>query len=269
VYPGGPIIEKLAKKGDSKYHEFTRPMKGTENLDFSYSGIKTALYYFLKDMDGNDIKKNRYNIAASFQEAVFESLIWKLSKAIDETNVKNVLVGGGVVANSELRKKIKNLVGKKGGAVLFPSMKSLYGDNAGMIGVVFAAKTTFINPASFTLWESVMILCIVVIGGIIVVLVLLGTFGMGLLIRPLTGRMVALECEIRAKTAVLESELDERKRAEERIEHLNLVLRAIRGLRLVEMERNGKGAWCCGSGAWSSTAYSPRIMSIATLHSSG
>ncbi len=136
-YPGGPVIERLASSVKNKdSHGLPRPMKKSDNLDFSFSGLKTALYYLLQKMEKKEINKQVKHLASSFQEAVFESLLIKTEKAIKKTGVKRLLVGGGVVANKHLRNYMRALVKKYDGEVLFPPYQYLSGDNAAMIGIV-------------------------------------------------------------------------------------------------------------------------------------
>ncbi len=142
-YPAGPVIERLAKEAANKdFYRFPRPMVNAKNLDFSFSGLKTAFYYFLKKMTADEKIKNIKKLASSFQEAVFDSLILKTEKAIKETGIKNLVVGGGVSANLYFRQRLRRLVKKYHGSILFPSFKYLTGDNAAMIGVAayFKAK---------------------------------------------------------------------------------------------------------------------------------
>jgi N6-L-threonylcarbamoyladenine synthase len=136
-YPAGPVIERLAYEVENKdFYQFPRPMIKEENLDFSFSGLKTAFYYYLKKISEKEKNLHLKELASSFQEAVFDTLIIKTEKAIKKTGIKNLLVVGGVSANLYLRKKIRQLVKKNNGLVLFPSFKYLCGDNAAMIGVV-------------------------------------------------------------------------------------------------------------------------------------
>lgn len=140
-YPGGPVIERLAKEVKNKdVYKLPRPMKKSNDLNFSYSGLKTALYYLLKKMSTSEKNKNVKLLASSFQEAVFETLLYKTEKAMQKTGVSNLLVGGGVVANKHLRNYIRGLAKKNKGEVLFPPFEYLSGDNAAMIGIVASFK---------------------------------------------------------------------------------------------------------------------------------
>lgn len=146
-YPGGPVIERLAKDVKNiDNHNFPRPMLKSKDLNFSFSGLKTSFYYFLKN-NPNQTSKIKL-LASSFQEAVFDTLIKKTEKAIKLTAINRLVVVGGVVANLRLRKLIRDLVKKYQGEVLFPTYKYLTGDNAAMIGVVAgykAQKKLFVN----------------------------------------------------------------------------------------------------------------------------
>lgn len=135
-YPGGPVLERLARDGDQSYHKFPRPMKGSKDLNFSYAGLKTSFFYHFKKLKQKE-RLNRINdLAASFQEAAFDSLCIKLERAMRQTGIKRILLAGGVAANLHLRKKARKLVKAMDGEVRFPAYKNLCGDNAAMIGIV-------------------------------------------------------------------------------------------------------------------------------------
>jgi N6-L-threonylcarbamoyladenine synthase len=142
-YPGGPVIERLARQVDYKdFYNFPRPMIKSNDLNFSFSGLKTSFYYFLKKKTDEEINKNIKQLASSFQEAVFDSIQIKLEKAVRQTGVKLIVVGGGVISNQHLRNRLRLLAKKIGGEVIFPPQKYLCTDNAAMIGVAasFRAK---------------------------------------------------------------------------------------------------------------------------------
>jgi len=140
-YPGGPVIERLAKEvGNRDFYHFPRPMIESDNLNFSFSGLKTSFFYFLKKMNEEEKNKKIRYLSSSFQQAVFETLIIKTEKAIKKTGIKNLALVGGVSANFYLRKLFCQLAKKYQGQVLFPSFKYLTGDNAAMIGVVASYK---------------------------------------------------------------------------------------------------------------------------------
>jgi len=139
-YPGGPIISKLASKGNAQSINFPRPMINSGDYNFSFSGIKTAVLYYIKKVtDGNKKKMNSKlinNSCASFQQACIEVLVKKTVKAAKEFKVKIILLGGGVSANEEMRKQllveVENKLSKV--KVLMPDIK-LTGDNAVMIAL--------------------------------------------------------------------------------------------------------------------------------------
>lgn len=143
-YPGGPVIERLAYEvGNVDNHSFPRPMLKSKDLNFSFSGLKTSFYYFLKEKtsavkkEQNQVKTTEVKfLASSFQEAVFDTLIKKTEKAIKLTTINQLIVVGGVVANKRLRNLMRALIKKYRGEILFPTYKYLTGDNAAMIGIV-------------------------------------------------------------------------------------------------------------------------------------
>lgn len=148
-YPGGPVIERLAKEiNNEDFHHFPRPMLKSNDLNFSFSGLKTSFYYFLKKRETSEVKFEQNKVrtsevkllASSFQEAVFDTLIKKTEKAIKQTGINRLIIGGGVIANMRLRKLMRDLVKEYKGEVLFPSYKYLTGDNAAMIGIVAGFK---------------------------------------------------------------------------------------------------------------------------------
>ena len=144
-YPGGPVIERLAKEVKNKdFHNFPRPMLKSKDLNFSFSGLKTSFYYFLKKGKTSEVKLEQNKVktsevkflASSFQEAVFNTLIKKTEMAIKQTGINRLIIGGGVIANMRLRRLFRDLIKKYKSKVLFPSYKYLTGDNAAMIGVI-------------------------------------------------------------------------------------------------------------------------------------
>ena len=135
-YPGGAVIERLAQSVHNcdDYH-FPRPMIHSGNLQFSFAGLKTSFYYYLKTITEAEKNAKVAQLASAFQEAVFDTLVIKTEKAIQQTGVANIVIGGGVSANQYLRKRMRKLVGQYHGTVQFPSFKVLTGDNAAMIGI--------------------------------------------------------------------------------------------------------------------------------------
>ncbi len=148
-YPGGPVIERLASEVENRdIYRFPRPMIGSKNLEFSFSGLKTSFFYFLNKMKREDKVKNIKFLASSYQEAVFDTLLAKTQLAMKQTGINRLIVGGGVSANLYLRNKLRKLVKKNKGVVYFPPFKYLTGDNAAMIGVAAffkAQKEIFVS----------------------------------------------------------------------------------------------------------------------------
>lgn len=130
-YPGGPLIERLAKQGNAKKIKFQ--CSGTKRpLDFSFSGIKTAVLYYVRDSNIQHPTSNIRDIAASFQETVIDTLIKKSLLACKIKNTDQLVIGGGVVANNRLREKFSETAKKTRIKVYFP-LKELCLDNASMV----------------------------------------------------------------------------------------------------------------------------------------
>jgi metallohydrolase, glycoprotease/Kae1 family len=147
-YPGGPVIDKLAKIGDENRFKFAKPH--IPGLDFSFSGIKTSLLYFLRDqlkLNENFILDNKADIAASFQKCLIDILMDKLLKAVKETGIKTVALGGGVSANSGLRNRVALEGEKRGWRCFIPEFKFTT-DNAAMIAItgLFKFRNGLISP---------------------------------------------------------------------------------------------------------------------------
>lgn len=135
-YPGGPIVERLAENGDKNYLKLPRPLSFQKNFDYSFSGLKTSFYYQIKDWPKEKIGENLANLSASFQDAVFDSLLLKFKKAIEFYNPKTLMASGGVVSNLELRKRLRKLAKEFNTPLLIPVKKQFNTDNAAMIGLV-------------------------------------------------------------------------------------------------------------------------------------
>ena len=134
-YPGGPIVDKLAKEDDSSRFKFAKPH--IPDLNYSFSGIKTSLLYFLRDQvkeNPNFIQENMADICASFQKTLIDILMDKLLKAVKQTGIKQVAIAGGVSANSGLRDRIKSEGEKRGWTTFIPEFKFTT-DNAAMIAI--------------------------------------------------------------------------------------------------------------------------------------
>lgn len=135
-YPGGPLIDKYAKEGNPKAFQFTKPK--VPGLDFSFSGLKTQILYFVqKNVAENPdfIKDNMADICASIQYTIINILMDKLKVAVKETGIKQVAIGGGVSANSGIRTTLKEAEKKYGWKTFIPKFEYTT-DNAAMIGIV-------------------------------------------------------------------------------------------------------------------------------------
>ena len=134
-YPGGPVIDRLAKNGNPDRFRFAKPH--VPGLDYSFSGIKTSLLYFIRDEIAKDpdfVAKNREDICASFQKTLIDILMDKLVKAAAMTGIKEITIGGGVSANSALRAAVVAQGKKRGWTTHLPEFKFTT-DNAAMIAV--------------------------------------------------------------------------------------------------------------------------------------
>lgn len=134
-YPGGPIIDRLAKEGDPERFKFAKPHLG--GLNYSFSGVKTSLLYFLRDQVHSDpdfIEKYKADICASFQKTLIDILFDKLIKAAEQSGINEITMGGGVSANSALRERMQKEGEKRGWKVYIPEFKFTT-DNAAMIAI--------------------------------------------------------------------------------------------------------------------------------------
>ena len=135
-YPGGPLVDKNAQLGNPKAFAFTKPK--VPGLDFSFSGLKTAILYFIqknKAENPNFIDENINDICASIQYTIIEILMDKLKMAVKETGIKQIAIGGGVSANSGIRNTLKEAEAKYGWKTFVPKFEYTT-DNAAMIGIV-------------------------------------------------------------------------------------------------------------------------------------
>ncbi|MDI3319295.1 tRNA (adenosine(37)-N6)-threonylcarbamoyltransferase complex transferase subunit TsaD [Pinibacter soli] len=142
-YPGGPLIDKYAKNGDPKRFAFPEPQ--IPGLNFSFSGLKTAILYFLQNETAKNpafIEENMADICASIQHRIVTILLNKLKKASDQTGIKNVCIAGGVSANSGLRDGLTELGKRKHWNTFIPPFQYCT-DNAGMIAITAYHK--FLN----------------------------------------------------------------------------------------------------------------------------
>ncbi len=134
-YPGGPLIDKYAQLGNPKAYKFSETVM--PGLDFSFSGIKTAFLYFLRDekvKNPNFVDEHVNDICASLQHHLVKMLLTRVRQASEQTGIKNIAIAGGVSANSGLRKELKALGDKQGWNIFIPSFEYCT-DNAAMIAV--------------------------------------------------------------------------------------------------------------------------------------
>lgn len=143
-YPGGPHLETLARAGNAEAIPFPRPMLHHKNFDFSFSGLKTAVLYYMRDHK----KAKKEDVAASFQKAAIDVLISKVSKAVREYGVRTILLSGGVAANTALRNELAT-TSKKLRVHFLPTPMQYNTDNAAMIGV--AAYITVLQKKRYAL----------------------------------------------------------------------------------------------------------------------
>ncbi|HEX8743868.1 MAG TPA: tRNA (adenosine(37)-N6)-threonylcarbamoyltransferase complex transferase subunit TsaD [Thermoleophilaceae bacterium] len=133
-YPGGPAVDALAREGDPEAFEFPVSLPG-DGLDLSFSGLKTALLYRVRDLGEQAAAERRADLAASYQRAVVGALVARLRQAVEREGVDRVAIGGGVAANSELRARTRDLADELGVELWVPPME-LCTDNAAMIAAV-------------------------------------------------------------------------------------------------------------------------------------
>lgn len=135
-YPGGPLVDKYAQTGNPKAYPFTKPQ--VPGLNFSFSGLKTQILYFVQKQvvaDADFIKNNIEDVCASIQHTIINILMDKLKMAVKETGIKQVAIGGGVSANSGIRGALKDAEKKYGWKTFVPKFEYTT-DNAAMIGIV-------------------------------------------------------------------------------------------------------------------------------------
>ena len=135
-YPGGPLIDKYSQQGNPKAFDFPKPK--VEGLNFSFSGLKTSVLYFIQKQvkeNSNFVQENMNDICASLQYTIVNILMDKLKKAVKQTGIKQVAIGGGVSANSGIRKTLKEAEKKYGWKTYIPKFEYTT-DNAAMIGIV-------------------------------------------------------------------------------------------------------------------------------------
>ena len=135
AYPGGPLIDTYAQKGNPKAFSFTKPKVG--DLEFSFSGLKTGILYFVQrnvKENPNFIEERLYDICASIQHTIVEILMDKIKNAVKKTGIKHIAIAGGVSANSEIRRRLQ-LTGKHNGWTTYIPKFQYTTDNAAMIAI--------------------------------------------------------------------------------------------------------------------------------------
>jgi N6-L-threonylcarbamoyladenine synthase len=149
-FPGGPAISKAAHDGDRDRYDFPVGLKGKDNLDFSFSGLKTSLLYKLKAMDGEHLREELPHLAAGYEAAVVEALSRKLLRAVNLHDAPAVVVAGGVAANTLLRRTLEERCAKIGTRLVVPPPE-LCTDNAAMIGGAAASARAVPYPEYLSL----------------------------------------------------------------------------------------------------------------------
>ena len=140
-YPGGPHLARLAERGRAKRHEFPRPMLDRPGLEFSFSGLKTAVLHAVRAMaaDASSAEQERADIAHALQEAVVDTLVAKSLRAMSTTGLDALVVSGGVSANRRLRERLDAAAARVGVRVYYPRLEFCT-DNAAMIAVAGEAR---------------------------------------------------------------------------------------------------------------------------------
>lgn len=144
-YPGGPALQKLAADGDPTAYALPRSEK-VPGLDFSFSGLKTALLYLVRDLSDDELEARRADLAASYQAAVVETLMLRIRRALASTGLDHVAIGGGVAASTALRAALADL-----GCGLSIPDREYCTDNAAMIGVAAEATDAVVYPDHLSL----------------------------------------------------------------------------------------------------------------------
>jgi N6-L-threonylcarbamoyladenine synthase len=130
-YPGGPEMDRLSKEGDAAAFDFPRSLPG-DGLDFSFSGLKTALLYRVRDLGEEETQRRRADLAASYQRAIVDALVARARQAVESTGARRFAIGGGVAANSELRARVAAMCEELGVDLWIPPV-AFCTDNAAMI----------------------------------------------------------------------------------------------------------------------------------------
>ncbi len=143
-YPGGAAIDRLSREGDPHAFDFPVGMRRDDSLDFSFSGLKTAFVYKVRELGPGGTAARRADLAASFQSAVVNALLLRFEQALDRTGAERLAIGGGVAANSLLRREVAALCDRRGLELKVPPPE-LCTDNAAMI----ASAANFLEPVAY------------------------------------------------------------------------------------------------------------------------
>ncbi|HEY4280021.1 MAG TPA: tRNA (adenosine(37)-N6)-threonylcarbamoyltransferase complex transferase subunit TsaD [Conexibacter sp.] len=143
-YPGGPALQRLAAEGDPEAFKFPVAAQ-VAGLDFSFSGLKTSLLYKVRELGEEETDRRRADLAASFQKAIVETLARRVERALDQTGIERLAIGGGVAANGPLRERMRGLV-----PGLHVPPRELCTDNAAMIG----SAARYLDPLPFPQYLS-------------------------------------------------------------------------------------------------------------------
>jgi len=149
-YPGGPEIDKISKNGNPNFVKFTRPKVKDSIYNFSFSGLKTALLYYCNDLSKEDLKLNIKDIAASYQEAIIDCLNQGIMNVVNNYDIKQIYISGGVASNSRFRQKSKVLQAETNISIIFPKLEYCT-DNAAMITMAAYHKIIKGEKSSFDL----------------------------------------------------------------------------------------------------------------------
>lgn len=137
-YPAGPVVDRYSKEGDPQFHDFPRSMI-KKGLDFSFSGLKTSVLYYTQEKGEEFVQKHLNDICASVSAAITDVLIAKLKRAVKKKGVQNVMLAGGVSANSMLREKVLGFAASQNLNLMIPALQYCT-DNAAMIAMTGALK---------------------------------------------------------------------------------------------------------------------------------
>ena len=154
-YPGGPLLSALAERGRAGEYTFPRPMTNRPGLDFSFSGLKTAVALVVNELDDGD-EQARADVARAFVDAVVDTLAIKCGRAIKQTGINRLVAAGGVSANRQLREKLKAMTDETGGRVFYPRPEFCT-DNGAMIAYtgyvkISAGRSEPLEFAAYPRW---------------------------------------------------------------------------------------------------------------------